>query len=207
MAVRPILRAGDPVLSQVAAPVTDSTADDVALLVADMIDSLHAVGGGGLAAPQIGVSRRVVIYFTSAARITGWPDDGPIGMTVLVNPELEPVGDEAWTDWEGCLSMPGMRGRATRWKRIRLTATDLDGRKTTRIIAGKQARTVQHECDHLDGRLYPTRMPDASSLGYLDELVRSGQIPSYTPNKSWEYLRGQDALIARLKRVGRSWDL
>lgn len=207
MAVRPILRAGDPVLSQVAAPVTNSTADDVALLVADMIDSLHAVGGGGLAAPQIGVSRRVVIYFTSAARITGWPDDGPIGMTVLVNPELEPVGDEAWTDWEGCLSMPGMRGRATRWKRIRLTATDLDGRKTTRIIAGKQARTVQHECDHLDGRLYPTRMPDASSLGYLDELVRSGQIPSYTPNKSWEYLRGQDALIARLKRVGRSWDL
>jgi peptide deformylase len=205
MAIRPIVRAGDPVLSQVAAPVADPTADDVALLVADMIDSLHAVGGGGLAAPQIGVSRRVVIYFTSAARITDWPDDGAIGMTVLVNPELEPVGEETWTDWEGCLSMPGMRGRASRWQRIRLTATDLDGRKTTRVIAGKQARTVQHECDHLDGRLYPTRMTDASSLGYLEELIRSGQVPSYTPNKPVEYLRGQDALIERLRRVGRTW--
>jgi peptide deformylase len=207
MAVLPIVRAGDPVLSQVAAPVADPTADDVALLVADMIDSLHAVGGGGLAAPQIGVSRRVVIYFTSPSGVTDWPDDGPIGMTVLVNPELEPVGDETWTNWEGCLSMPGMRGRAQRWKRIRLTATDLDGRKTTRLIAGKQARTVQHEYDHLDGRLYPTRMTDAASLGYLDELVRSGQVPSYTPNKSRDFLRGQDALIERLRRVGRTWPL
>jgi hypothetical protein len=101
--------------------------------------------------------------------------------------------------------MPGMRGRASRWQRIRLTATDLDGRKTTRVIAGKQARTVQHECDHLDGRLYPTRMTDASSLGYLEELIRSGQVPSYTPNKPVEYLRGQDALIERLRRVGRTW--
>ncbi|MBM3548877.1 MAG: peptide deformylase [Alphaproteobacteria bacterium] len=207
MAVIPIVRAGDPVLSQVAAAVADPTADDVALLVADMIDSLHAVGGGGLAAPQIGVSRRVVIYFTSPAGATGWPDDGPIGMTVLVNPTLEPVGDETWTNWEGYLSMPGMRGRAQRWQRIRLTATDLDGRTTTRVIAGKQARTVQHEYDHLDGRLYPTRMTDASTLGYLDELVRSGQVPAYTPNKPVEYLRGQDALIARLKRVGRTWAL
>lgn len=202
MAVRPIVRAGDPVLTTVAAAVADPTSDDVALLVADMIDSLHAVGGGGLAAPQIGVSKRVVIYFTSPAGVTGWPDDGAVNMTVLVNPELEPVGDERWTNWEGCLSMPGMRGRATRWQRIRLTAYDLDGNRTTRVIAGKQARTVQHEYDHLDGRLYPTRMDDASTLGYLDELVRAGQVPAYTPNKLKDYLRGQDALIARLKRVG-----
>ena len=202
MAVRSIVRAGDPVLSRIADPVADPAADDVALLVADMIDSLHAVGGGGLAAPQIGVSKRVIIYFTSPAGLTDWPDDGPIGMTVLVNPEIQPVGDAEWTNWEGCLSMPGMRGRATRWQRVRLTASDLDGNRTTRVVAGKQARTVQHEHDHLDGRLYPTRMSDASTLGYLDELVRSGQVPAYTPNKPKEYLRGQDALIARLKRVG-----
>lgn len=207
MAVRPIVRAGDPVLAKVAEPVADPTADDVAILVADMIDSLHAVGGGGLAAPQIGVSRRVVIYFTGPNGVTDWPDDGPIGMTVLVNPEIEPVGDEQWTNWEGCLSMPAMRGRVPRWKRIRLTAVDLDGNCTTRLVAGKQARTVQHEYDHLDGRLYPSRMVEMHTLGYLEELVRSGQVPAYAPNKSAEYLKGQDALLARLKRVGRTWAL
>ncbi len=201
----PIVRAGDPVLSQIAAPVADPTADDVSLLVADMIDSLHAVGGGGLAAPQIGVSRRVVIYFTSPAGVTDWPDDGPIGMTVLVNPEIEPVGDEQWTNWEGCLSMPAMRGRVPRWKRIRLTATDLDGRRTTRIVAGKQARTVQHEYDHLDGRLYPTRMVEPGTLGYLEELVASGQVPPYSRNRPTDFLKGQDALLERLRRVGRTW--
>jgi peptide deformylase len=202
MAVLPIVRAGDPVLSAIAQPVADPTADDVALLVADMIDSLHAVGGGGLAAPQIGVSRRVVVYFTGPNGVTDWPDDGSINMTVLVNPEIEPVGDEQWTNWEGCLSMPAMRGRVSRWKRVKLTAYNLDGNRTTRVVAGKQARTVQHEYDHLDGRLYPTRMTDASTLGYLDELVRAGQVPAYTPNKPKDYLRGQDALIQRLKRVG-----
>jgi peptide deformylase len=207
MAVRPIVRAGDPVLAKVAEPVSDPTADDVAILVADMIDSLHAVGGGGLAAPQIGVSRRVVIYFTGPNGLTDWPDDGSIGMTVLVNPEIEPVGDEQWTNWEGCLSMPAMRGRVPRWKRIRLTAVDLNGKRTTRVVAGKQARTVQHEYDHLDGRLYPSRMVETHTLGYLEELVRSGQVPAYTPNKSAEYLKGQDALLARLKRVGRTWVL
>lgn len=205
MAVILIVRAGDPVLSQIAAPVADPTADDVALLVADMIDSLHAVGGGGLAAPQIGVSRRVVIYFTGPNRVTDWPDDGPIGMTVLVNPEIAPVGEDQWTDWEGCLSMPAMRGRVPRWKRVRLTASDLDGRRTTRVVAGKQARTVQHECDHLDGRLYPTRMAEPGTLGYLDELVASGQVPPYSRNRPTEFLRGQEALLDRLRRVGRSW--
>lgn len=206
MAVRPIVRAGDPVLNRVADPVSDPTSDETALLVADMIDSLNAVGGGGLAAPQIGVSKRVVIYFSSPAGVTDWSDDGAIGMTVLVNPEIEPVGEEQWTNWEGCLSIPAMRGRVTRWRRIRLTATDLDGNRASRVVAGKQARTVQHEYDHLDGRLYTSRMTELGTLGYLEELVASGQVPAYTRQKPLDFLRDQDALLARLKRVGRSWE-
>jgi peptide deformylase len=167
-----------------------------------MIDSLDAVGGTGLAAPQIGVSERVVIYFVPEHRVTGRPGDDPVAMTVLVNPEIHPMGDGTYVDWEGCLSIPGMRGRVPRWERIRLIASDLDGSRTSRVVAGSHARTVQHECDHLDGRLYPTRMTDLGSLGFVEELTQSGQTPPRVPVRPRDFVHGQDALIRRLKRAG-----
>jgi peptide deformylase len=200
--VRPIIRAGDPLLAKAALPVADPAADAVARLVADMIDTLDSVGVAGIAAPQIGVSERVVIYFVPEHRVSERPGDDPIGLTVLVNPEVHPVGDGMYTDWEGCLSLPDMRGRVPRWEKVRLVASDLDGRRTERLVAGTHARIVQHECDHLDGRLYPSRMVDLASFGYLDELVRSGQLPPRVPVRPKDYLRGQDAVLTRLARAG-----
>lgn len=202
MAIIPILRAGHPVLNQVAARVGDPTTDEIARLVGDMIDTLDDIGGSGLAAPQIGVSQRVVIYFVDASRCTGRPDDDPIGMTVLVDPEIEPAGDARYEDWDGCLSLPGLRGRTTRWERIRVRAMDLDGTRSTRIVAGAHARTVQHECDHLDGVLYPARLTDPASLGYVDELTAAGRTPPRPPVRPKAQLQGQTALLRRLQRVG-----
>ncbi len=202
MSLRPIVRAGNPMLAKIAAPVRDPTADAVAMLVADMIDTLESMGVAGIAAPQIGVSERVVIYFVPEHRVTGRPGDDPIGMTVLINPEVHPLGESLYTDWEGCLSLPDMRGRVPRWERIRLVAFDLNGERSERIVAGTHARIVQHECDHLDGRLYPSRMTELSSLGFLDELVQSDQVPSRIPVRPKDYLHGQDSLLTRLARAG-----
>ena len=196
MTVRPIIRAGDPVLARVAAPVADPAADDVARLVADMVDTLDNVGAAGIAAPQIGVSLRVVIYFVPPHRVTDRPDDGPIDMTVLVNPEVAPIGDDKRTDWDGCLSLPGLRGLVPRWERVRVVASDLDGRRTERVVGGAHARIVQHEVDHLDGRLYPSLMTDTASLAYLDELVAAGRIPPRIPVRPRDHVRG--ALARRL---------
>ena len=206
MAVRPIVRAGASVLAEVAAPVPDPAADDVARLVADMIDTLDPLGAAGIAAPQIGVSTRVVIYFVPAHRVTDRPGDGPIDMTVLVNPEISPVGDESWADWEGCLSLPGLRGLVPRWERVRVVASDLDGNRTERVVGGTHARIVQHECDHLDGRLYPSRMTEPASLGFLEELVGSGRIPARIPVRPKDFVRGQAALVRRLARAGIAVD-
>lgn len=202
MALRPIVRAGNPLLAKIASPVPDPTSDDVARLVADMIDTLDSVGVAGIAAPQIGESERIVIYFVPPYRVSGRLGDDPIGMTVLVNPEIHPVGENTCTDWEGCLSLPDMRGRVPRWERIRLVAFDLDGKRTERVVAGTHARIAQHECDHLDGRLYPSRMTEPGSLGFLDELVQSGQLPPRIPVRPKDYLRGQEALLRRLGRAG-----
>ena len=199
MAVRPIIRAGDPVLARVAAPVPDPAADAVARLVVDMLDTLDDIGGAGIAAPQIGVSERVVIYFVPPHRVTDRPDDGPIDMTVLVNPEITPLGDAKRTDWDGCLSLPGLRGLTERWDRIRVVASDLDGRRSERVVGGAHARIVQHEVDHLDGILYPQRMTDPTSLAYLDELVAAGRIPPRIPVRPREHVR--EALQRRLARV------
>lgn len=202
MAIRPILRAGHPVLNQVAAAVADPASDEVARLVGDMIDTLDDIGGSGIAAPQIGVSLRVVIYFVDASRCTGRPDDAAIGMTVLINPEIEPAGDARYEDWDGCLSLPGLRGRTTRWERIRLVALDLEGRRTTRLVAGAHARIVQHECDHLDGVLYPSRLTDPASLGFVDELTAAGRTPPRVPVRPRAQLQGQTALLRRLQQAG-----
>lgn len=202
MPIRPILRAGEPMLASVASPVPDPAADSVATLVVDMLDTLEPQGVAGIAAPQIGVPVRVVIYFVAPHRVSGRPHDDPIGMTVLVNPEIRPLGDDVVEDWEGCLSLPGLRGRVRRPERVHLRAYDLDGQCSERILGGTHARIVQHECDHLDGRLYPSRMDDLASLGFLDELTQAGRLPPPVPVSPKGYLRGQDRLLQRLAAVG-----
>jgi peptide deformylase len=204
MAIRPILRAGHPILARVADEVPDPTADMVAHLVGDMIDTLDDSGANGIAAPQIGVPLRVVIYFMPQSRCTARPGDDPVDLTVLVNPRIEPVGDARYEDWDGCLSFPGLRGRTTRWERIRLVAWDLDGLRSERIVAGSHARVVQHECDHLDGVLYPTLLSDPASLGFLEELTGAGRMPARVPARAKSHLAGRAALLDRLRRAGIS---
>lgn len=165
---RRIVKAGHPALTRVAEPIADPTDPKVAALVLDMIDSLAEAGGIGLAAPQIGESVRLVIYSVPASRVAREEDAQP--MTVLVNPVLTPLGDEMSEGWEGCLSMPGLRGLVPRHDRLHLSWQTLEGETHERELSGYHARVVQHECDHLEGRLYPTRMTDLSQLVYLDEM-------------------------------------
>ncbi len=202
MAVRPIIRVGDPVLARVAAQVLDPTSDETARLVADMIDTFESVGSAGIAAPQIGVSSQVVTYLVPPHRVSGRRADDSIGVTVLINPVVEPVGESRYVDWDGCLSVPGMRGRTSRWERIKITATDLEGKRTERVVAGAHARIVQHECDHLQGVIYVAHLAEPESFGYMDELVAAGRMPPWAIVNVKDHLRGQTALLARLKRAG-----
>jgi peptide deformylase len=158
--IRTILRMGDARLLRVSEPVRDFGAPELRALVDDMFETMHAANGAGLAAPQIGVPLRVVIF--------GYAD--PVPQTILVNPVLEPLTDEVEDGWEGCLSVPGLRGVVPRARKLRYAGFDLDGRRIERIAEGFHARVVQHECDHLDGILYPMRMPDLSRLGFTDVL-------------------------------------
>ena len=170
--IRDILRMGDPRLLEIARPVADPGAPEIRALVADMFDTMHAANGAGLAAPQIGVGLRVVIfgYRDANAPNPRYPDADPVPETILVNPELEPVGDELEAGWEGCLSVPGMRGVVPRHARLRYRGVDLDGHLIEREVSGFHARVVQHECDHLGGILYPMRITDFSLFGYTDVL-------------------------------------
>jgi peptide deformylase len=172
MAVRPILRMGDPRLRLVAAPVTQFATPALRELVADMLDTMRANDGAGLAAPQIGVSQRVVVFGLDVN--PRYPDAEPVPLTVLINPEIELLGDERELGWEGCLSVPGMRGLVSRYRRLRYRGYDELGRPIDRIVDEFHARVVQHECDHLDGILYPQRIEDMTSFGFQDELVASG---------------------------------
>ena len=165
---RRIVKAGHPALSRIADPIPDPTDPKVAALVLEMIDSLAESGGIGLAAPQIGESVRLVIYSVPASRVEREEEAQP--MTVLVNPVLTPLGSEVSVGWEGCLSMPGLRGLVPRHDRLHLSWQTLEGEWHERELVGYHARVVQHECDHLEGRLYPTRMTDLSQLVYLDEM-------------------------------------
>ena len=170
--IREILRMGDPRLLRVYEPVRDFGTPELRTLVADMFDTMHAANGAGLAAPQIGVLKRVVIfgYADPAMRNPRYPDADPVPQTILLNPVLEPLSESTEEGWEGCLSVPGLRGVVDRYVRLRYRGVDLDGRPIERVADGFHARVVQHECDHLDGILYPMRMRDITRFGYTDVL-------------------------------------
>ena len=166
--IRTVLRMGDPRLLRVARPVERLDTPELHALVADLFDTMADRDGAGLAAPQIGVDLRVVIFgFDSNPR---YPQAGPVPPTVLVNPVVEPLGAEEEEGWEGCLSVPGMRGWVPRAARIRYRGFDAHGRALEREASGFHARVVQHECDHLDGILYPRRIRDLARFGFVEEL-------------------------------------
>jgi peptide deformylase len=168
MAVRPVLKMGEPLLRAVAAPVTRFD-EELASLVADMDDTMRELSGAGIAAPQIGVSLRVVIF--ELQDNPRYPHLTPVPYTVLVNPELTPLGTEEDEGWEGCLSVPGMRGLVPRLRRLRYRGCDAQGRPIDRTVEGFHARVVQHEVDHLDGILFPQRVRDLRNFGFEDALA------------------------------------
>lgn len=168
MAILKIARMGHPVLRRPAAPVEDPRAPEIARLVADMTDTLDDSGGVGLAAPQVYVPLRLVIFKVPAAR--GEEGEGVLPLTVLINPVIEPLGDEVASQVEACLSLPDMAGLVPRPARIRYSGVGLDGQTIEREAGGFHARVVQHEVDHLDGILYPMRMPDLTTFGYVEEI-------------------------------------
>jgi peptide deformylase len=169
MTVREILKMGDARLLRVAQPVTRFDTDEIHLLVSDMFDTMRAVNGAGLAAPQIAVDLQLVIFGTDAPN-PRYPDAPLVPRTVLLNPVITPIGDEEEEGWEGCLSVPGLRGVVPRWSRIRYTGFDQYGDPIDRTVDGFHARVVQHECDHLVGKLYPMRVRDFSKFGFTDVL-------------------------------------
>lgn len=169
MSVREILKMGDPRLLRQAQPVTDFDSDALHLLITDMLDTMRAANGAGLAAPQIGVDLQLVI-FGSNDRNPRYPDRPVVPPTVLINPVITPLGEAEEEDWEGCLSVPGLRGLVPRWSLIRYTGFDQYGDAIDRTVEGFHARVVQHECDHLWGKLYPMRMRDFSKFGYTEVL-------------------------------------
>jgi len=172
MAIRPVLKMGHPLLRQVAQPVTDFGTAELRELVRDMDDTMRALNGAGLAAPQIGVSLRVVIFEVRSN--PRYPDAGEVPYTVLVNPELSPLGEATEDGWEGCLSVPGLRGLVPRHRRLRYRGWDVHGLPIDRTVEGFHARVVQHEVDHLDGILYPMRLRSLLDLGYEDTLFPTG---------------------------------
>ncbi len=168
MAVRTLLRMGDPRLLQIAAPVVDFDTPELDQLLTDMHDTMLANGGVGLAAPQIGVGLQVVIFgFSSSAR---YPDAEAVPRTVLINPVITALDDLSEDGWEGCLSVPGLRGMVPRHRRIRYQGRDAKGQPIDRVAEGFHARVVQHECDHLNGMLFPMRVRDFSRFGFSDVL-------------------------------------
>jgi peptide deformylase len=169
MTVREILRMGDPRLLRVAQPVVDFDTDALHLLVADLLDTMAAAHGAGLAAPQIGVDLQVVIFGTGAPN-PRYPDAPLVPRTVLCNPVITALDEEEQEDWEGCLSVPGLRAVVPRWQRIRYRGFDAFGNPIDRHVEGFHARVVQHECDHLIGKLYPMRVRDFSKFGFTEVL-------------------------------------
>lgn len=172
MAILKIARMGHPVLRRRADPVSDPRTPEIATLVADMIETMKDANGAGLAAPQVHVPLRVVVFHVPAHRAQGDTLPRPEGLTVLVNPVIEPLGLDQETGWEGCLSVPGMMGAVSRFRRIRYSGLAPDGSKIAREADGFHARVVQHECDHLDGILYPQRMTDLSMFGFAEEMQK-----------------------------------
>ncbi|HEX5129158.1 MAG TPA: peptide deformylase [Usitatibacter sp.] len=174
MPAREVLRMGHPVLREKAKPIEETGTPELRQLVADMKETMAAKNGAGLAAPQIGVSQRVVIF--GVDKNPRYPDAEEVPFTVLVNPKLTMLTREVESDWEGCLSVPGMRGVVPRYTKLRYTGTDEEGNPIDRVAEGFHARVVQHECDHLDGILYPQRMQDMSTFGFTKELFPDEEI-------------------------------
>lgn len=168
MTVKTILRMGDPRLLQQARPVTDFASAELRTLIEDMRDTMQAAGGVGLAAPQIGVDLQVVIFgFQQSVR---YPDAESVPETILINPVITPLDDETEDGWEGCLSVPGLRGLVPRSRAIRYQGRDENGQAIDRSVSGFHARVVQHECDHLQGKLYPMRIRDFTKFGFTEVL-------------------------------------
>lgn len=174
MPVRPVLRMGDPLLLQAAAPVQTFDTPELHALIADMQDTMAAMDGAGIAAPQIGVSIRVVIF--GVGRNPRYPDAEEVPYTVLINPQLTALGNDMEDGWEGCLSVPGMRGIVPRYTRLHYTGFDQYGNYIDRAVSGFHARVAQHECDHLDGVLYPMRIKDLRNFGFTDVLFPSQNV-------------------------------
>src|SRR5689334_13214217 len=169
MAVHDILKMGDPRLLRVAKPITQFDTPELHALIADMFDTMKAANGAGLAAPQIGVDLQLVIFGTDAPN-PRYPDAPPVPRTILINPVIAPLSQEEEEGWEGCLSVPGLRGVVPRWKSIRYTGFDPRGNPIDRTADGFHARVVQHEVDHLLGKLYPMRVRDFTKFGFTDVL-------------------------------------
>ena len=168
MTVREILKMGDPRLLRVAQPVRDFGSAALQTLIDDMFETMADAQGAGLAAPQIGVDLQLVIF--GFKRNLRYPEAPPVPLTVLINPVITPLSDSIEDGWEGCLSVPGLRGEVPRFANIRYTGFDALGQAIDREAEGFHARVVQHECDHLIGRLYPTRMSDLTKFGFTSVL-------------------------------------
>ena len=176
MAIRPVLRLGDPRLLQVASEVSEFNNPQLDALIKDMFDTMDAEDGAGLAAPQIGIGLRVTIFgFDNNPR---YPDNNPVPKTILINPQITPLSNEKEDGWEGCLSVPHMRGVVSRFTHIRYTGFDATGASIDVIAEDFHARVVQHECDHLDGIIYTQRLSDPLKFGFTEELHNSGQLKS-----------------------------
>lgn len=175
MATRPVLRMGDPVLYQVAEKVTQFDTPELHALIQDMYDTMTEMNGAGIAAPQIGVSLQVVMF--GVGKTPRYPDAEEVPFTVLINPELTPIGEEEEDGWEGCLSVPGMRGLVPRYQTLHYRGFDPQGNVIDRTASGFHARVVQHECDHLFGILYPMRIRDLTKFGFNDVLFPGITLP------------------------------
>ena len=174
MAIRDVLRMGHPVLRERAKPVEKFATPELRALLQDMKDTMAHKNGAGLAAPQIGVSQRMVIFGVGSN--PRYPDAEEVPFTVLINPKITILSRDVEEDWEGCLSVPGMRGVVPRYTKLRYSGFDVEGNPIERVAEGFHARVVQHECDHLDGILYPQRMTDLSKLGFNEELFPGEEI-------------------------------
>lgn len=172
MSVKEVLKMGHPILQQVAEPVIEFNSANLDEIINDMYDTMAALNGAGLAAPQIGIPQRIVIFWVEDN--PRYPDIEPVPNTVLINPTITFMDNHKADDWEGCLSVPGLRGLVSRYTKIKYTGFNQNGEPLERFAENFHARVVQHEVDHLDGLLYPQRMDDMSKLGYEQDLFPSG---------------------------------
>lgn len=176
MSIRPVLKIGDPLLNQVSEPICDFDTAELHELIDDMRDTMHSLSGAGLAAPQIGVLSRIVIFEMQTN--SRYPDVEPIPETILINPIIDVLDEQQQGMWEGCLSVPGMRGYVERPSYIRYRGFDQYGVEIDRTVSGFHAIVVQHECDHLDGVLYPMKIKDLTLFGFEEELPKRDDYPS-----------------------------